>query len=953
MTEQLSTRQKSFINMMREDEEYERQGFALLLQRPDFDNFFDALVIAGLFDPSRNLGPIEDEKPGYYRLPYWSVLPYLEAVAKRSGERDDAELAQKVLAVIRTVSRWRDADGNVRDNENTWHIFAIIFGMVPTSAVSIEDIGLIPTWFEGAFNRSRVGVAFASGALKKFIESERPEDWLKACRILEYCTAIRWGDQKGGLSNESEKEATTVVEDFWLQKLISSTAVSLGRKAGREAANIFLARLRELFARSFDGRMTHLLRPAIEEHAQNRRWHGPANRFVEGFRDVLLSWVDHDAASAKAFIEPLLHDDAEIIRRIAIHVLNVRFDALRSSAELLFRPEIFDAGHLHELYVLLKTRFQSFSQDEKAATLATVLSLPLPDYGSDPPRLLRYMKRDWLSAIAGQGYAPADKSFQEFMSDRALGGLSPHPDFHGYMETRWGFGPTPHSVQELISFAEAGILVEKLNAFTPGNSWDGPTVRSLSDSLVDAIGHSPRVFLELLPSFLNAKHEYQYAIISGFKKLWDTWDGKKADFNWNEAWSKLVEFFEKIVGDENFWSTPVGDGKSLSPNRNWIPPVISEFLRAGTRDDEKAYAPNLLPRTWLLTKILLKHSERQEKPSDNDAMTQAINTSKGKAVETLINHALRSCRLSDAATESHADVWQEMQPVFDEEIASCQNDNFEFSTLAGAYVANLHYLSNDWLHNNFKRIFPTEFPENCMSALDGLAYAPAQRPIYQELVDAKIIEWALNHEMKGTHARENLVQRICLAYLWDQEELETQRFALLFDAQRIDDLDVACRYFWSIRDQDLYEKQREKILLFWEKCVSWAKTIDPIPTRILSSLSLLSCYLEEAVGPRELSLLLAVAPHVSVDYNGSFFIEELDRFVEKSPLQVGEVLVCLLQTYWTSFDYEDKLKTLILKLAEHSETRLHAIRSAERLRSLPGMLQVYETLVSQSADAGG
>ena len=112
-------------------------------------------------------------------------------------------------------------------------------------------------------------------------------------------------------------------------------------------------------------------------------------------------------------------------------------------------------------------------------------------------------------------------------------------------------------------------------------------------------------------------------------------------------------------------------------------------------------------------------------------------------------------------TQSHVAIWQEMQPVFDEEIGGCRNDNFEFSTLAGAYVANLHYLSSDWLHHNFKRIFPTEFLENCMSALDGLAYAPAQRPIYQELVDAQIIEWALNHEMKGIHARENLVQRIC------------------------------------------------------------------------------------------------------------------------------------------------------------------------------------------------
>jgi hypothetical protein len=146
-------------------------------------------------------------------------------------------------------------------------------------------------------------------------------------------------------------------------------------------------------------------------------------------------------------------------------------------------------------------------------------------------------------------------------------------------------------------------------------------------------------------------------------------------------------------------------------------------------------------------------------------------------------------------------------------------------------------------------------------------------------------------------------------------------------------------------DQDIYEYQKEKILLFWDKCVTWAEAIDPHPTRILSSLSLLSCYLE-AVGPRELSWLLAVAPHVSFDYNGTFFVEELERLVETSPVQVGEVLATMLQTYSTSFDYEDRLKNLILKLAAHPATRPDAIRSAERLRSVPGMLQIYERLIS-------
>jgi hypothetical protein len=92
---------------------------------------------------------------------------------------------------------------------------------------------------------------------------------------------------------------------------------------------------------------------------------------------------------------------------------------------------------------------------------------------------------------------------------------------------------------------------------------------------------------------------------------------------------------------------------------------------------------------------------------------------------------------------------------------------------------NLHYLSADWLRDNFRRIFPTNYPSNCLSALDGLAFAPATEPLYRQLVDAGIIEWALGREMKGSHARENLVQRMSLAYLWGKESLESPRFAFL------------------------------------------------------------------------------------------------------------------------------------------------------------------------------
>lgn len=944
MTE-LSVNQKTFIKRMTEDEEYERRGFELLLKRPDFGEFFHALAQAGLFDPSRNLGPIPADRPGYYRLPYWSPLAYLEAVARRAGETNDAALGEKVMGVIRQVSSWRDKDGTIRDNENTWHAFASIYGLVPLSVVSLADIDLMPAWFQALFSQSRVGAELARGSLKRFVSSDRPEDWTKACRILHHCTALIWKDEEQ-IGGGTHKTAVTVVDDYWLKELVNSSSSALGAKTGREAAEVFLTRLSDLFAHDTDGRPTYLSRPAIEDHAQNHDWDGPENRLVEGLRNALCGWVDRDTASAKPFIEQLLHDDSEIVPRIAIHVLSERFDELRQSVSLLFTPAMFDSGHLHELYGLLKAHFAQFTEGERAATLAAVRELPLPERGDDPQRLLRYLQRQWLSAIAGQGSDAADKWFHELMSDPSLGGLSPHPDFHSYMESHWGYGPTPHSVQDLVAFAEDGTVVDKLNEFVQTDKWDGPSTRSLANSAVEAVGVAPKTFLALLPSFLKAKREYQYAVIAGFKKLWDAWEGKQSDFDWNDTWRKLVEFFEQILTGQGFWTEQVRDDGSLSPNRNWIPPVISEFLRAGTRTDKKAYDPALLPRTWSLTKILLKESDPQQEPSEGDALNKAINTSKGKAVEALFDHALRWCRIKDAKTKSHTDIWKDMQPVFDAEITACRNGNFEFSALAGAYIANLHYLSSDWLRENFRRIFPTDYPANCLSALDGLAFAPPTEPVYRQLVDAGIIEWALNHEMKGSHARENLIQRMCLSYLWDKESLESPRFAFLYDTRKEDDLEVACKYFWAVRGEPLTAEQTERVLLFWQQCVNWAKTIEPPPVKLLSALSLLSCYLK-SIGARELTWLLAVAAHVSLDYNADFFVKELERLVEVSPQQVGDVFAALLETYQPSFDFEDKLKNLVTKLSAQPETRPNALRCAEHLRYIPGIIQLYAQISDQ------
>jgi hypothetical protein len=166
------------------------------------------------------------------------------------------------------------------------------------------------------------------------------------------------------------------------------------------------------------------------------------------------------------------------------------------------------------------------------------------------------------------------------------------------------------------------------------------------------------------------------------------------------------------------------------------------------------------------------------------------------------------------------------------------------------------------------------------------------------------------------------------------------------NTRREDDLEVACKYFWALRGESLEAEQIEKVLHYWERCVAWAKTVEPLPAKLLSALSLLTCYLQ-SVGARELPWLRAVAPHVSVDYNADFFVEELGRLVNASPAQVADVLIALLETYQPGFDFADRLKKLVTKLGALPETREQALRAADRLRYIPGIIQLYAQIADQ------
>ena len=86
----LTANQRSFIEMMQLSDEHAIRGFDLLLKRPRFLDFFEPLIVAGLFAPEKNPAPVQADKGYAFLLEALTRSP-----APRCGQHNDAVLAER------------------------------------------------------------------------------------------------------------------------------------------------------------------------------------------------------------------------------------------------------------------------------------------------------------------------------------------------------------------------------------------------------------------------------------------------------------------------------------------------------------------------------------------------------------------------------------------------------------------------------------------------------------------------------------------------------------------------------------------------------------------------------------------------------------------------------------------------------------------------------------------
>lgn len=327
-------------------------------------------------------------------------------------------------------------------------------------------------------------------------------------------------------------------------------------------------------------------------------------------------------------------------------------------------------------------------------------------------------------------------------------------------------------------------------------------------------------------------------------------------------------------------------------------------------------------------------------------MSQAINSAKGRAVEALLTHALRVCRLADQTSGSHTTDWLAMQPTFDQELKQTQDGrSFEVSTLFAAHVAQLRYLDAEWVATNVRRIFALDSETNFACAIAGLAYASVSRPEYQLLSGAGVIDRALASATRGRQTRERLLEYVLLAYLWGDETVDSARVATVVDPEREEDAEHSASFLWSLRREELSPEQVDRVLTLWERLVARSTAGGEAGKKLLRKLPMLAPFVN-AEDARGMRLLAAVAPYVDMRTSFEFF-GELDRLADECAETVGEVMRLALAAFTPSHDYKDHLQSVIRKLAKSGQVAA-ALEFANTLRHLSGMRELYSELVTGS-----
>ncbi|MCY3973330.1 MAG: hypothetical protein OXF52_03915 [Candidatus Dadabacteria bacterium] len=848
--------------------------------------WFNDLKERGYFNPDENPAPVFVERENYVTIPFWPVTKYLVEISSEFKIVENQSYASEVLNIIRAVTqRAKDEDyGNYR----TWWQFSKIIQNIPIELIESQDLEYVDYWLDDKYNTDLVAKELGKNWLPALFERTNQEARGIALGVIKLLYKVVYID-----TNQDDMKPRDVrfrFSNLYSSEITGATARESGRVLGKGAVQIFRNELHHLLETLNKDEFSYIWRPAIEDHKQNQSYRDVENHLIIGLRESLIAHVKESPDEAITIVDDLVESSFNLFKRIAIFVIRQDFEHLGSLIEKVIDKDYFDINFRHEMWHLLSSRYPYFPEKERGLVQQIIDQIERQDNkGKIDPKDTAYARAIWLSAIKNY-----DKSLNEqYERLIKIAGIEPdHPDFGSYSQGIWkGQHESPKTVEELQTM-QVEELVAYLDSYEDSGNLREPSIGGLVNTLKIVIKADPYEYSKHLEKFVSLDSAYLHPVIEAFSELWKD----KEKLLWDNIWENLLRFCELIVRKNEFWSEENAKERKSLPliaNRHWVVSSISNLIDNGTKSDDHVFPYGMLKQAREILLIILERESGSElfKP-DSDAVSIAINSPRGHCLGAFIGLALHRFRLAGEDKNKRDEIWNEFQPIFEQELAQSDTDEYEFITLMALYLPHFLYMSKDWTIDNLHQVFDETDYQKWLCAMQAYAYV---NNVYDDVYDHLKINnhfvRALDDENLKRRVLEKIVQNITIAYFENRENLKNEESLIqqLLTRKKPDELGQLIWFVWSIRkevvsDKDLYNKMME-LWLFLSKIID---TNSKEGRKLASQLTLWSEFIER-VDDTNLHLILQVAEFAEEDYNSYHLVESIARISEKQPTKAVEI----------------------------------------------------------------
>ncbi|MCK4654160.1 MAG: hypothetical protein KAU01_06920 [Candidatus Cloacimonetes bacterium] len=829
------------------------------------------LYEAGFFNPEKNPLPIEDpDNKGFFSIPHWPILTYLENVATINQENPSEVYSNLLMKIIENIVDYRDEHGNRIDNSRTdWFLVKILF-LLPIDKISEKHIDYIELMICSRWQMTLIESEIVETVLPKLISNSSTELILRLLNII-----LDYNEPEKGTSDEF----TSIMEKYWLEKAIKENKISIAKLCGIEAGQIAISIIHEIIQID-NSQFNTIWIPTIEDH--------PQKRFPDRYECQLVHFVRDmfelaNPNNIKEIVKKMLVDDHSIFQRISLHIISFHYDSLMDLFWEWKKNPLENYLIVHEVYELFNNNCTKFTDRQIEQILEWIESKEYfisESYKDMSNKILAYRKKAWITSLLPSKNQLILSAYDKYNK------IDPkkveHPGFVTWSSSMIG-SISPISQNQLLAMPIQEIA-DYLTNFKEESGWGKPSIDGLSDVLRNCISENPKKFSEDLKRFLNVQRVYQYSILRGFVEAWR----KQNDFLWNN----LLNFIIQIIDTEKFWSEKYEE--TINDYRKWIISQIADLIEDGTKNDDHAFDPKLLPIAESILFKLINHTDYDMFFSHN-LVTSVLNSSKGRILSAMINYSLRSARLS----EKTKDRWiPAIKREFDKRLHKEIKPSIEFYVTLSKYLPNLLYLDKKWVIDNINFIFPIDSDEYWEASFTGYLFYSSSiyNDLYFLLRDNHHYEKAINFEFTDKEINKALVPHICIGYIegWEDIDDPNSLISKLLNQHNIIHLLEIVNFFW-ISHENQSDSLKTKVIEMWRALFNLLSNIEDKKEykEVISDLSKWLVFIDK-IDDEILKWILLSVKYIKVNYNTSFFVEYLVKHASITPDKVADIYLFML-----------------------------------------------------------